>query len=221
MPRSQRNDNSIDKTFTIVADILLRIIPTTQGEKEASIYYRDGAIWMVKSINLILSRLRMSAQSEGEYAEASQNYYKAMRLEIDPYDRSYTLYNIGPIHTSNGEHAKASEYHSQALERNPSLPQAFNNMAVICHYVRLSILWNLPVQYHREERLSTHAPSRDGTVLTSRGERGEQAIQQGDPETSEAWFDQAAEYWGQAIALAPSNYIEAQNRLRITGRSKE
>lgn len=51
-------------------------------------------------------------------------------------------------------------------------------------------------------------------------DRGEQAIQQGDPETSEAWFNQAAEYWGQAIALAPSNYIEAQNRLRITGRSK-
>jgi len=35
MPRSQKNDNFIDKTFTIVADILLRIIPTTQREKEA------------------------------------------------------------------------------------------------------------------------------------------------------------------------------------------
>jgi tetratricopeptide (TPR) repeat protein len=81
----------------------------------------------------------MSAQSEGEYAEALQNYYEAMRLEIDPYDRSYILYNIGLIHTSNGEHAKALEYYFQALERNPSLPQAFNNMAVICHYVRLSI----------------------------------------------------------------------------------
>ena len=46
----------------------------------------------------------MSAQSEGNYAEALQNYYEAMRLEIDPYDRSY------------------------------------NNMAVICHYVRLSPL---------------------------------------------------------------------------------
>ena len=31
----------------------------------------------------------MSAQSEGNYAEALQNYYEAMRLEIDPYDRSY------------------------------------------------------------------------------------------------------------------------------------
>ena len=44
MPRSQRNDNFIDKTFTIVADLLLRIIPTTQREKEAFTYYRDGAI---------------------------------------------------------------------------------------------------------------------------------------------------------------------------------
>jgi len=79
----------------------------------------------------------MSAQSEGEYAEALQNYYEAMRLEIDPYDRSYILYNIGLIHTSNGQHTKALEYYSQALVRNPSLPQALNNMAVICHYVRL------------------------------------------------------------------------------------
>ncbi len=44
MPRCQRNDNFIDKTFTIVADILLRIIPTTQREKEAFTYYRDGVV---------------------------------------------------------------------------------------------------------------------------------------------------------------------------------
>jgi hypothetical protein len=27
----------------------------------------------------------MSAQAEGEYAEALQNYYQALRLEIDPW----------------------------------------------------------------------------------------------------------------------------------------
>ena len=53
----------------------------------------------------------------------------------------YFIYNIGLIHTSNGEHTKALEYYFRALERNPFLPQAFNNMAVICHYVRLSPLW--------------------------------------------------------------------------------
>lgn len=82
----------------------------------------------------------MSAQSEGNYAEALQNYYEATRLEMDPYDRSYILYNIGLIHTSNGEHTKALEYYFRAVERNPFLPQALNNMAVICHYVRLSPL---------------------------------------------------------------------------------
>lgn len=45
MPRSQKNDNFIDKTFTIIADILLRIVPTSQREREAFTYYRDGAIW--------------------------------------------------------------------------------------------------------------------------------------------------------------------------------
>ncbi|KAL5644308.1 hypothetical protein ACJX0J_002254 [Zea mays] len=38
-----------------------------------------------------------------------------------------------------------------------------------------------------------------------------QAILQGDSEIAEDWFDQAAEYWKQAIALTPGNYIEAQN----------
>ena len=52
----------------------------------------------------------MSAQFEGNYAEALQNYYEAMQLEIDPYDRSFILYNKGLIHTSNGEHTKAFEY---------------------------------------------------------------------------------------------------------------
>ena len=33
MSRSRINGNFIDKTFSIVANILLRIIPTTSGEK--------------------------------------------------------------------------------------------------------------------------------------------------------------------------------------------
>ena len=46
MSRSRINGNFIDKTFSIVANILLRIIPTTSGEREAFAYYRDGAIWL-------------------------------------------------------------------------------------------------------------------------------------------------------------------------------
>ena len=101
-----------------MADILLKIMPTNKRAKEAFVYYRDG----------------MSAQADGEYAEALDNYEEALRLEENDYDRSYILYNMGLIHASNGEHDRALGYYEQALESNPTLPQALNNMAVIYHY---------------------------------------------------------------------------------------
>lgn len=118
MPRSQRNDNFIDKTFTVMADMILKVLPANKKAKEAFVYYRDG----------------MSAQGDGEYAEALDNYYEALKLEEDPYDRSYILYNVGLIHASNGEHEKALEYYHQAIEANPRHPSAYNNIAVIYHY---------------------------------------------------------------------------------------
>ena len=54
-------------------------------EKQAFFYYRDG----------------LSAQSEGEYAEALEDYYEALQLEEDALDRSFILYNIGLIYSSN------------------------------------------------------------------------------------------------------------------------
>lgn len=32
-------------------------------------------------------------QGTGDYAEALQNYYEALKLEVDPFDRSYILYD--------------------------------------------------------------------------------------------------------------------------------
>lgn len=168
MPRSQRNDNFIDKSFTVMADMILKMLPATKKEKEAFAYYRDG----------------MSAQADGEYAEALDNYYAALELEEDPYDRSYVLYNIGLIHASNGEHEKALGYYHQAIDLNPRLPQALNNIAVIYHY------------------------------------QGERAKEEGRNEEGEALWDKAAEFWKQAIRMAPNNYIEAQNWLKTTGRSQ-
>jgi len=118
MPRSQRNDNFIDKTFTVMADLILKLMPAKNSAKQAFAYYRDG----------------MSAQSEGEYAEALENYEEALKLEEDPYDKSFILYNMGLIHASNGEHEKALGLYQQALELNPRMCQALNNIAVIYHY---------------------------------------------------------------------------------------
>ncbi|AFZ29309.1 MULTISPECIES: photosystem I assembly protein Ycf3 [Chroococcaceae] len=118
MPRTQRNDNFIDKSFTVMADLILKVLPTNKKAKEAFVYYRDG----------------MAAQADGDYAEALDNYNEALELEEDPYDRSYIFYNIALIHASNGEHEKALNYYHQALETNPRLIQALNNIAVIYHY---------------------------------------------------------------------------------------
>jgi tetratricopeptide (TPR) repeat protein len=118
MPRTQRNDNFIDKSFTVMADIILKILPTNKKAKEAFVYYRDG----------------MSAQADGEYAEALDNYNEALELEEDANDRSYIHYNMALIYASNGEHQRALDRYELALESNPRLPQALNNIAVIYHY---------------------------------------------------------------------------------------
>ncbi|MDF5724447.1 MAG: photosystem I assembly protein Ycf3 [Rhizonema sp. PD37] len=118
MPRTQKNDNFIDKSFTVMADIILKILPANKKAKEAFIYYRDG----------------MSAQADGEYAEALDNYQEALQLEEDIIDRGYILYNMGLIHASNGEHEKAVDLYHQALECNQRLTQAMNNIAVVYHY---------------------------------------------------------------------------------------
>ena len=34
--------NFIDKTFTVIADILLKVLPASKKEKEAFSYYRAG-----------------------------------------------------------------------------------------------------------------------------------------------------------------------------------
>jgi tetratricopeptide (TPR) repeat protein len=151
-----------------MADIILKILPTSHKAKEAFAYYRDG----------------MSAQGDGEYAEALDNYNEALKLEEDPYDRSYILYNMGLIYASNGDHEKALDLYQQAIDLNPKMPQALNNIAVLYHY------------------------------------QGEKLKEKGQDDDAEALYDKAAEYWKQAIRIAPNNYIEAQNWLKITGRSE-
>jgi len=102
-----------------MADMILKMLPTNKTAKEAFAYYRDG----------------MSAQADGEYAEALANYEEALKLEEDPYDRSFVLYNVGLIHASNGDHERAIENYEGAIELNPRMPQALNNLAVIYHYL--------------------------------------------------------------------------------------
>jgi len=164
--------NFIDKTFTVIADILLKVLPASKQEKQAFSYYRAG----------------MAAQSRGRYAEALQNYYEALQVEEDPYDRSYTLYNIGLIYGNTGKYTQALEFYHQALALNSNLPQALNNIAVIYH----------------SQALRAQSLEEDEYI-----------------ELSKELFDKAAEYWIQALKLAPDNYPGARNWLKVTGRLTE
>ena len=175
--------NFIDKTFTVIADILLKILPASKQEKQAFSYYRAG----------------MAAQEKGRYAEAFRNYYQALEVEEDPYDRSYTLYNIGLVYGNTGKHTRALEFYHQALALNSNLPQACNNIAVIYHFQAL-----------RAQKLG------DECI-----ERGQQLEGDDYLELSKALFDKAAEYWIQALKLAPDNYPGARNWLKVTGRFME
>lgn len=165
--------NFIDKTFTVIADILLKILPASKQEKQAFSYYRAG----------------MAAQGRGRYAEALRNYYESLQLEEDPYDRSYTLYNVGLIYGNTGRYSKALEFYHQALTLNANLPQALNNIAVIYHS-----------QAVRAQNMYTE--EEDDEYM----------------ELARDFFDKAAEYWIQAIRVAPDNYPGAQNWLKVTGR---
>jgi tetratricopeptide (TPR) repeat protein len=111
-------NNFIDKTFTIMAEILLKIFPATFSEKKAFQYYLDG----------------LSYQENGEYIEALKNYYQALQIEEDLYDRSVILYNIGLIYSKNGNYLKALKYYYFCIFINPNFSSALNNIAVIYHY---------------------------------------------------------------------------------------
>jgi len=170
--------NFIDKTFTVLADILFKILPATLAEKKAYSYYREG----------------MYSQARGRFKEALENYFKALEFDEDPYDRCYSMYNIGIIYGNTGKDSDALAYYHQALELNPNLVQAINNIGVIYHKQALQ------AQAYAEE------PNLDSEEYK---------------ELSKILFDKAAEYWVQALKLAPDNYPEARNWLKITGRLKD
>jgi len=115
VPRSQRNDNFIDKSFTVMADLIVKLLPIDAKAKEAYVYYRDG----------------LSAQGDGDYAEALENYEEALKLEENAVDRGEILKNMAIIFMSNGEEEKSLEYYQKSLDENPNSPSCLKNMGLI------------------------------------------------------------------------------------------
>jgi tetratricopeptide (TPR) repeat protein len=126
LPRSQRNDNFIDKSFTVMADLIVKLLPIDPKAKEAYVYYRDG----------------LSAQNDGDYAEALENYEEALKLEENSIDRGEILKNMAIIFMSNGEEDKALDYYRQSLDANGNSPSCLKNMGLIYEkWGRLADRW--------------------------------------------------------------------------------
>ncbi|WP_320675575.1 photosystem I assembly protein Ycf3 [Prochlorococcus sp. MIT 1300] len=114
MPRSQ-NDNIIDKAFTVMAEMIVKVMPINAQEKKAYIYYRDG----------------LAAQNDGDYSEALENYEESLKFEENAVDRGETLKNMAIIYMSNGKEDLALETYRKALEENPKQPSCLKNMGLI------------------------------------------------------------------------------------------
>lgn len=75
----------------------------------------------------------MSAQNKGKYSKALKNYFEALQIEEDIFDRSYVLYNIGLVYDNMDKKKEALEFYHQAITLNRNLPQAYYNIGRIYH----------------------------------------------------------------------------------------
>ena len=108
-------NNFIDKTFTVLADSLFKVLPFDSKAKIAFSFYRRG----------------LTAHNLGNYAEALDNYSEALKIEEDFLDRSIILLNIAIIYQNNAQYGKAIEFYNYATALNPRLTQAYNNLGCL------------------------------------------------------------------------------------------
>lgn len=107
----------LDRAFSFATDILVKVVPLNKQQKEAYDYYRSG----------------MKSQGKGMSNYALNCYFESLKLEENPDDRSYTLYNIGEIYRNTGKLGLALEFFHQALISNSDLAQGYNAIGVIYH----------------------------------------------------------------------------------------
>jgi len=115
VPSNQNRDNFIDKSFTVIAESIVKIMPIAEKEKKAYIYYRDG----------------LAAQNNGDYSEALEYYKESLLLEENKIDRGETLKNMAIIYMSNGEEDLSIETYEKALVENPKQPSCLKNIGLI------------------------------------------------------------------------------------------
>ena len=75
--------------------------------------------------------------------------------------------------------------------------------------------------YKQALSLNTRLPQALNNIAVIYHYQGTKASEKKEFELAQNMFEKAGSYWIKAIRLAPNNYIEAQNWLKITGKLAE
>lgn len=133
--------------------------------------------------------------------------------------KAFTSYRDGLNAQSAGQYATALTHYIRSLRLETDV------------YDRSYILYNIGLiyssngeyiqaleYYHQALELNLNLPQALNNIAVIYHYQGVKASKKQNLEIAKGLFDKAAEYWRQAIKLAPNNYIEAQNWLKTTGR---
>ena len=135
--------------------------------------------------------------------------------------QAYIYYRTGFAAQNNGDYSEALENYEESLKLEENAidrGETLKNMAIIY------------MSNGEEERaLNTYMKALDEnpkqpSCLKNMGliyeKRGRTLQQEGKQDESDIWFDKAAEVWSKAVRLYPGGYLDIENWLKTTGRSK-
>ena len=134
---------------------------------------------------------------------------------------AFTSYREGISAQADGEYAEALDNYEEAL----ALEDDPNERAFILYNMALVFASNGDHAkaldfYGQALDLNSKMPQTLNNIAGIHYHLGSIAEERGDSDEADRCFDQAADFWGKAIRLAPNDYIEAQNWLKECGRGR-
>ncbi|KAL5096782.1 hypothetical protein RYX36_001109 [Vicia faba] len=122
---------------------------------------------------------------------------KIIRERIEQYNTEVKIVNTDLDKATQNQLARGQRLR-ELLKQSQSAPLTVEEQIITIYTGTNGYLDSLEIE---QETLKYGSK---GRILLTYSDRGEQTIRQVDSEISESWFDQAAEYWKQAIALTPA-----------------
>lgn len=131
---------------------------------------------------------------------------------------AYQFYRDGMAAQTGGDYSAALRAYAEALkiEEDPiDRSYIFYNLGIIFgsngEYVKAVKYYHLSLDQNKE---LCQAYNNIAVIYQDQGARAER---KGQMDKSRILMDKAALYWNQAIRIAPTNYLEAQNWLKSRG----